>query len=73
MAIVGLPFASKEYSQSELRQLMLSCSETLQEQNCSLIGGHSAESEDLTFGLSVNGFTTEDKVLCKMECNRMMS
>lgn len=65
LAIVGLPFASKEYSQSELRQLMLSCSETLKEQNCSLIGGHSAESEDLTFGLSVNGFTTEDKVLCK--------
>ena len=65
LAIVGLPFASKKYSQSELRQLMLSCSETLKEQNCSLIGGHSAESEDLTFGLSVNGFTTEDKVLCK--------
>ena len=65
LAIVGLPFASKEYSQSELRQLMLSSSETLKEQNCSLIGGHSAESEDLTFGLSVNGFTTQDKVLRK--------
>ena len=65
LAIVGLPFASKEYSRTEFRQLMLSCSETLKEQNCSLIGGHSAESEDLTFGLCVNGFTTQDKVLCK--------
>ena len=65
LAIVGLPFASKEYLKSELSQLMLSCSETLKEQNCSLIGGHSAESEDLTFGLCVNGFTTHDKVLRK--------
>ena len=65
LAIVGLPFASKEYSISELRQLMLACSDTLKEQNCSLIGGHTAESEDLTFGLSVNGFTTQDKVLRK--------
>ena len=65
LAIVGLPFASREYSRSELHQLMLSCSETLKEQNCSLIGGHSAESEDLTFGLCVNGFATQDKVLRK--------
>ena len=65
LAIVGLPFASKEYSRSQLKELMLSCSETLKEQNCSLIGGHSAEAEDLTFGLCVNGFITQEKILQK--------
>lgn len=65
LAIVGLPFASKTIARRELEQLMLGCSEALQENECALIGGHSAETSELQFGLCVNGFTTEDALLGK--------
>lgn len=65
LAVVGLPFASKHYQKSQLRELMLGCSTALQENNCSLIGGHSAETAELSFGLCVNGFAGEDKLLTK--------
>ena len=65
LAIVGLPFASKSFAKSQLNELMLSCSETLRSQDCALIGGHTSESEDLTFGLCVNGFIEQEKILTK--------
>ena len=65
MAIVGLPFASKKIARRELRELMLGCSEALQENECALIGGHSAETAELQFGLCVNGFADADALLGK--------
>ena len=65
LAVVGLPFATKKYAKSQLKELMLACSETLQENDCELIGGHSAESSELHFGLCVNGFIEEEKILSK--------
>jgi selenide,water dikinase len=44
---------------------MLGCSEALQENDCALIGGHSAETAELQFGLCVNGFADEDALLVK--------
>lgn len=65
LAVVGVPAASKRISKSQLRELMLGCSEALLENDCSLIGGHSAESKDLQFGLCVNGFAEQDALLRK--------
>jgi selenide, water dikinase len=65
LAVVGLPFATKDYGRAQLKELMLSCSETLQAHDCALVGGHSAEAEELHFGLCVNGFIDEDKLLTK--------
>ncbi len=65
LAVVGLPFAGKRMQQAQLREIMLGCSAALQENNCSLIGGHSAETAELTFGLCVNGFANEDALLTK--------
>ena len=65
LAVVGLPFASKKYARAQLTELMLACSAALQENHCELIGGHSAESSDLSFGLCVNGFIAEDQLLTK--------
>lgn len=65
LAVVGLPFATKDYGQAQLKELMLSCSETLSEQGCALVGGHSAEAEELHFGLCVNGFINEENLLTK--------
>ncbi len=65
LAIVSMPSASQEISKSQLRELMLGCSEALQENDCALIGGHSAESKDLQFGLCVNGFAEKNSLLSK--------
>lgn len=65
LAVAGLPFAEKQYAKQQLRELMLGCSHALQENECKLIGGHSAEAEQLQFGLSVNGFAVQKRILSK--------
>ncbi len=65
LAVVGVPAASKKISKGQLREIMHGCSEALQENDCTLIGGHSAESKDLQFGLCVNGFAERDALLSK--------
>jgi len=65
LAIVGVPAASKKISKGLLREIMHGASEALQENDCALVGGHSAESKELQFGLCVNGFTERDTLLSK--------
>ena len=65
LAMVGLPHASKRYSRQQLRELMQGCQQELTAAGCALTGGHSAESEELQFGLCVNGFAAKDAVLSK--------
>ncbi|HBW82407.1 MAG TPA: selenide, water dikinase SelD [Gammaproteobacteria bacterium] len=65
LALAGLPFAERRYSRQQLRELMLGCSEALEENGCSLIGGHSAEAEQLQFGMAVNGFAAPETILTK--------
>ena len=65
LALAGLPFAERKYSRQQLRELMLGCTEALEENDCSLIGGHSAEAEQLQFGLAVNGFAAPETILTK--------
>lgn len=65
LAVAGLPFAEKKYARQQLRELMLGCSRALQENDCKLIGGHTAEAEQLQFGLSVNGFAAREMILSK--------
>ncbi len=65
LAIVSIPSASKSLSKSQLSEIMLGCSEALAENDCALIGGHSAEASDLQFGLCVNGFAKKDALLSK--------
>jgi selenide,water dikinase len=65
LAVVGVPTASKKISKGQLREIMHGCSEALQENDCALVGGHSAESKDLQFGLCVNGFAERDALLSK--------
>ena len=65
LVVVGVPAASKAISKGQLREIMLGCSEALQENDCALVGGHSAESTELQFGLCVNGFAKRDALLSK--------
>lgn len=64
LAIAGIPQANERYTRSQLNELMHGCAATLAENDCALIGGHSSESAELSFGLCVNGFS-ENKTLSK--------
>ncbi len=65
LAIVTLPHASEKLLEDNLRQLMQGAVESLNKQHTSLIGGHTSEGAELSFGLSVNGFIAEDKIISK--------
>ena len=58
LAVIGLPHASKTYMRRQLKEVMQGCAQTLMENDCALIGGHSSESSELQFGLCVNGFSS---------------
>lgn len=65
LAVVGLPFASKNLARNQLKEIMFGCVEALSENDCALLGGHSAETSDLSFGLCVNGFANKNEILTK--------
>jgi len=65
LAIVGVPFANRSITRGLMRELMLGCTMTLTEEGCRLLGGHSSETEELQFGLSVNGHAEPGKTLRK--------
>lgn len=65
LAMVGLPHAEKRYARQQLKEVMSACSESLLLEECSLLGGHTAETASLEFGLCVNGFAEEDRLLRK--------
>lgn len=62
-AIVGLPPASSAISKAQLGELMQGCNLELQAEGCELIGGHSAESDSLQFGLCVNAIVPAGQAL----------
>jgi len=65
-ALVGLPPAIARITRHQLNELMQACKEELNAEDCKLIGGHSAESETLQFGLCVNALIfPEQKLLLK--------
>ena len=70
LAIVGVPFASRSITRSLMRELMLGCVATLEEEDCRLLGGHSAETGELQFGLSVNGHVEPGRALPKQGMKR---
>lgn len=65
LAIVSVPYATDTIMQSTLLEIMSGCTRTLNEHNTALIGGHSSEANELSFGLSVNAFIDPAKILRK--------
>ena len=65
LAVVSMPFASKAVQQRELYQLMYGVIEQLNSANCTLIGGHTSESSELSLGLSANAFTSKAQLATK--------
>ena len=56
--LVSLPFADQRIVKRDLRQLMAGVVDALNEDGCSLIGGHTSEDTSLSLGFVVNGFRT---------------
>lgn len=65
LAIVGLPHAAAPIMEDQLQQVMSACTQVLNAHNTALLGGHTSESETLSFGLSINAFAAPDKILRK--------
>jgi selenide,water dikinase len=65
LAIVSLPHAAPDIMQDQLLQVMTGCTEVLNAHNTALIGGHSGEAAELSFGLSVTAFADAGKLLRK--------
>jgi selenide,water dikinase len=53
--ILSLPYAGEKIQQRELSGLLQGISEQLKQQHCRLLGGHSAEAQEMSAGLTVNG------------------
>lgn len=64
-AIVSLPFADELIVNNDLQQLMAGAVETLNQHKCTLIGGHTSESAELSIGFSVNGLVDRSILLRK--------
>ncbi|MDF1766210.1 MAG: selenide, water dikinase SelD [Gammaproteobacteria bacterium] len=70
LAVVGMPLASPAMTRRDLGELMRGVKMTLQENDCELLGGHTAENPTLQLGLAVNGFAEASDVLSKHAVNR---
>ncbi|MEX2132335.1 MAG: selenide, water dikinase SelD, partial [Pseudohongiellaceae bacterium] len=64
-AIAGIPFAGDRFMRETLKELMHGCVEILNQEDTALIGGHTLESRQMSFGLSVNGFGRPGTLLSK--------
>ena len=65
LAIANIPYGINSKVEETFYQLLSGSVKVLRETNTSLIGGHTAESYELGFGLSCNGFADTDKLLRK--------
>lgn len=65
LAIASVPFAAKTIMQETLDELMAGCVMTLNEHDAALAGGHSNESLEMAFGLTINGYGHPSRLLAK--------
>ena len=65
LASIGLPMASQSMTKRMLNEIMRGCVDALEENDVTLIGGHTAETSEMQIGLAVNGFASSDAVMKK--------
>lgn len=59
--LLTLPYAKPSIVRRELSQVMLGITQSLADERCSLIGGHTAEGDELQVGLVVNAEVIDDQ------------
>ena len=67
MAIVTLPVWPEKKLVNELRQMLLGAIQTFNNENVSLIGGHTSEGLEISLGFSVTGLIDENKKLLRKQ------
>lgn len=65
MAIATVPYGKEKVVGQQLHQMMEGALQVLNQHNAALIGGHSSEGAELSFGLSVTGLIDKQKLLAK--------
>lgn len=65
MAIATIPYGIESQVEDQLFQTMSGALEVLNASNTALVGGHSSEGAELSFGLSVTGLATREQVMRK--------
>ncbi len=65
MAIATVPYGKERIVEQQLHQMMQGALQILNQHNAALIGGHSSEGVELSFGLSVTGLIEKQKLLAK--------
>lgn len=65
MAIVTLPYGIESQVEEQLFQTMSGALQILNASNTALVGGHSSEGAELSFGLSVTGLTDRNQIIRK--------
>ncbi len=65
LAIATLPYGDHKETEDTLTDLLTGAVEVLKEEGGVLVGGHTTEGAELTFGLSVNGIVDLDSALRK--------
>ncbi len=65
MVIATVPFGREQVVEQQLHQMMAGALRVLNQHGTSLIGGHSSEGAELSFGLSVTGLVEKEKLLVK--------
>ena len=65
MAIATVPYGREAIVEEQLYQLMAGALKVLNECNAALVGGHSSEGAELSFGLSVTGIIDRDSLMRK--------
>ena len=65
LAIVTLPFARQDKMADDLRLVLAGARKALRDAEVRLVGGHTGEGVEFSFGLSVTGHAEEDRILRK--------
>ena len=65
MAIATIPFGIENQVEEQLFQTMSGALNILNESNTALVGGHSSEGAELSFGLSVTGLVDKEQLMRK--------
>jgi len=69
LALVTLPYALSDILEEELFLIMSGALEVLNDNNMTLVGGHTGEGADMSFGLNVNGFVRQEDLMSKAGLN----
>jgi selenide,water dikinase len=74
MAIATVPYGIEEQVEEQLFQTMSGALTVLNDSNTALVGGHTSEGAELSFGLSVTGLASREQVMQKsgMQANDVL-